>query len=111
MSLRKRRRAEKKPVRPLDPTLQESMLRMGARGPLFFGWVLAHLRDAHGLAAEEQAARLGLSAASLAVLAMCKVPRPDRLDEDLATVAAHVGVGVKQLARVLREAAALNPGS
>ncbi len=102
----------KRPGRPkarglpdLDPALQEGMHRISARDPMFFGWHLGRLRQARGQTVEQQAAALGLSPSALAVLALCKVPRPDRHAADLAAVAKHVGLDAGALAGLLRDAA------
>jgi hypothetical protein len=50
---------------------------------------------------------LGLSESAHAMLAMCKVPRPDHRDADLAAVSGRVGLTVEALADLLRQAEAV----
>jgi hypothetical protein len=111
MSLRKRRRAEKKPVPDLDAKLRASMHRLSARDAMFIGHALAQSRQARGQTLEQQAAALNLSEAVLAMLAMCKAPRPDQRAADLAAVAAHVGLNVDVLDALLLEAEKLGTGA
>jgi hypothetical protein len=107
----RRRRREKKdrPTPILDEQLRESMLRLGARDPMFIGFVLAGSRRARGLTPEQQAEVLGISVSALALLSMCKVPRPDQRDADLAAVAKQVGITVEVLERLLGDAGAGEP--
>jgi hypothetical protein len=94
----------------MDATLRESLFRMGTRHPMFYGHHLARLRHALSLTVEQQSAALGVTPEALALLSMCKAPRPDHRDDDLAAVAAYVGLRPEALAALLAEAERLGPG-
>jgi hypothetical protein len=100
--MKRRRRQKAAPV--LDERLRESMLRLGARDPMFIGFGLAGLRQARGLTPEQQAEALGISVSAHALLCMCRVPRADQRDADLAAVAKHVGITVEVLEQLLGDA-------
>jgi hypothetical protein len=68
---------------------------------MFIGFALAGFRRARRLTPEQQAEALGISVSALALLSMCKVPRPDQREADLAAVAEHVGIGVEVLEQLL----------
>src|SRR5437660_1492605 len=106
----RRRNAMKRPRNKdlfLEPSLREGMLRLGARGRIFFGWWLARLRAARGLTVEQQAEALGLTTSAMAHLSVCRVPRPEYRAADVAKVADAVGLQAENLERVLVEAEGL----
>jgi hypothetical protein len=105
MNNNKRHRKKLKPSAPsMDPKLRDGLHRLSQRDAMFYGFALARLRAHHQQTVAEQAAALGISEDALAALAMCKVPRADHRDADLAVVADRVGVGVDALAAILRDA-------
>jgi hypothetical protein len=106
---RKRRRSKERPELQVDARLQESMLRVGARDPMFFGHALARLREAHNLTPEQQAEALGITPSALALLSLCKMPRADQRDADVAAVAKHLGITIEVLERLLSEVERLGP--
>jgi hypothetical protein len=104
MAMRRKRAAESRRSTPADALLIESMLRLGMRDAGLLGHALARLRAVSGQSPEEQARGLGLTTAALAYLGIAKTPRPERRSEDLAAVAARVGLAVGRLELVLEEA-------
>jgi hypothetical protein len=87
----------------LNDHLRDQLHRLAAREPSLFGFALARLRVARGLTVQDQAAALGIEEDGLATLAVCRRPRPERRQEDLAAVARRVGVGVEVLEAVLAD--------
>ena len=98
-----------------DAALRESVLRVTARDPLTFGFVLAKVRESRHWSLATQATALGVSSESaLVFLSVCRLPRPGRFEEDLVTVAGRMGVRVAVLRFVLdlaMEAEAGNGGT
>lgn len=84
-----------------DDTLRESVLRVTARNPKSWGFVLARMRAARRLTLVEQSAELGASESAVVFLSLCHLPRPSSRDEDLATASALVGISVEALLGVL----------
>jgi hypothetical protein len=88
----------------LPETPGASLYRLSARfaaDPGFFAYHLARDRDASGQSPDEQAAAIGLSLERLGQLGLCRTPRSGEYDADLAQVAAHAGVAVPALERIL----------
>lgn len=94
-----------------DPALRESALRVSARHPRMWGSLLARLRAAGGQSPAEQADALGVTASGLAFLSICTLPRPGRIDEDLAGASVVAGVGVEVLRELLRAGAGWSAGA
>ncbi len=100
-------RGKRRREHPLDETLKAGMLRLGARDPIFWGFLLATLRASHGQTVEQQAEQLGLTLAEFAYFSVCRRPRAEHHAADLASVAEVVGLTVESLAALLRQAADL----
>jgi hypothetical protein len=70
--------------------------------PAYVAWALARLQAREGLSDEALAARLGLATVDLPRLGLCRRPRPDQWDTDLAQIATRFGIAPEPLAAVLR---------
>jgi hypothetical protein len=70
--------------------------------PAYVAWALARVQAREGLSDEALAARLGLATVDLPRLALCRRPRPDQWDADLAQIAARFDLAPEPLAAVLR---------
>ena len=84
-----------------DPALRDSVARVTATDPRTFGFVLARLRAARRQTLAEQAVALGTTESAVTFLSVCRLPRPGRRDEDIAAVAAIVGIAVEVLRGLL----------
>jgi hypothetical protein len=84
-----------------DVALQETAARATAKNSRVWGFVLARLRAVAGQSLAEQVASLGTSESSLTFLAVCRLPRPGHRDEDIAAVAALVGIQAQVLRALL----------
>lgn len=65
-------------------------------------WALARGQAREGLSDEALAARLGLATVDLPRPGLCRRPRPERWDADLARIAATFRIDPHPLAAVLR---------
>lgn len=70
--------------------------------PAYVAWALAQVQARQGLSDEALAARLGMATVDLPRLALCRRPRPDQWDEDLAQIAGTFRIDPHTLAAVLR---------
>ncbi|MCE9561526.1 MAG: hypothetical protein K8U57_05680 [Planctomycetes bacterium] len=84
-----------------DVALRESVLRVTARDPRTFGFVLAKVRAARRWSLAVEAVALGVSESALVFLSVCRLPRADRCEEDLTAVADRMGVQAAVLRFVL----------
>jgi hypothetical protein len=109
MNRKQRRRSRKPSVPQMDAKLREGLHRLSQRDKMFCGFALACLRACRQQTVTEQAADLGISEGALAALAMCRTPRPDHHDEDLAAVAGKIGVGIELLRKTIHDAASIAP--
>jgi len=76
-----------------DAVLRESVLRVTARDPRSWGFLLAKVRAARQWSLATLAMALGVpSDSALVFLSVCRLPRPGRFEEDLATVAERMGI-------------------
>ena len=84
-----------------DENRFEGLVRRMEGNPAFWAWALLRHRQLTGLTEAGQAGLLHTSAEGLTTLAMCKAPRPDHREEDIAAVARRSGADPDALTAVL----------
>jgi len=87
----------------------ERFVRRLREQPGFMAHVLQQYRAHERMGEEGLAAQLGIGAAALTRLALCKVPRPEpeRFAADVQAIADFTGANATELVRILRTTAAL----
>ena len=75
----------------MDEILIEMAQRAGQNQALCAGPIQKY-GERHGMQWEEIARKLNLDSAALAKLALCRLPRPDHLDQEVGQIAAYLGV-------------------
>jgi hypothetical protein len=96
----------------MDEILIEMAQRAG-QNPVLCAGLIRNYGKRHGLQWEEIARQMNLDSATLAKLALCRSPRPDRLDQELEPIAAYLGVnktGLQQFFRANIQPAQTKPG-
>jgi hypothetical protein len=92
-------------MRPVaDALLRACIFRVTSKDARTWGHVFARLRAARGQSPAAQAAALGVSESALAFACLCRLPGAGRRSDDLAAVAALVGIDVEVLDRLLADA-------
>jgi hypothetical protein len=76
--------------------------RRAQERPAYVAWALARVQARERLSDEALAAQLGITSVDLPRLALCRRPRPDQWDTDLAQIAARFGLAPAPLATLLR---------
>jgi hypothetical protein len=80
-----------------------SVCRLTARDPGWLGFWLRWHRHTENLTPGRLAARLGVPPEGLIVLSLCRTPREEAFQEDLAIVCQRSGADPAVLARLLRQ--------
>jgi hypothetical protein len=70
--------------------------------PAYVAWALVRVQARERLSDEALATRLGIATVDLPRLALCRRPRPEQWDADLAQIATRFGLAPEPLAAVLR---------
>jgi hypothetical protein len=81
-----------------------ALARLAARRGVLLAAVLEGYQVQQHLDDAALAAQIGCSPEGLTHLKLCEAPRPERFDEDVAQVAAHVGADPAKLAAALKGA-------
>jgi hypothetical protein len=83
--------------------LRAAVFRRTARDPVWVGYWLRRHQDRERLSEAELAEHLGLTMEQYAWLCLCRVPRADRLRDDLEAICRRTGVRELDLLRLLRQ--------
>lgn len=95
--------------------LNASVLRVTSEDPKWLGYWLNRYQCSEATTPDDVAARLGIGVPGLALLSLCKSPRPGNFSDDLRVACERTGAKVEVLAAILRQEQALsswhNPGA
>lgn len=95
--------------------LNASVLRVTSEDPRWLGYWLNRYQRSEAATPDDVAARLGIGVAGLALLCLCKAPRPDNFSDDLRVACERTGAKEGVLVRILRQEQTLsswrNPGA
>ncbi|GAB4478951.1 MAG: hypothetical protein Kow00124_24020 [Anaerolineae bacterium] len=94
-----------------DQAVLHRMAEQAATDPDLMASLIAQIRQAERLDADQAAARLGISRGQLDRLALCRRPGGAHFDEEVAQIAAYVGMPRESLAGLLAAARAEDTAS
>jgi hypothetical protein len=88
-------------------TLHAAVYRNTGQDPMWLGYWVKHFLESEEMAQPDLATELGISSDNLALLCLCRTPRPDHFQEDLRVVCDRTGAREEVLARIIRQEQAM----
>lgn len=88
-------------------SLHAAVYRNTSQDPMWLGYWIKHYVDSEETAWPDVAQEMGISGDNLALLCLCRTPRPDHFQEDLRVVCERTGAREEVVARIIRQEQAM----
>ena len=84
-------------------SLYASVFRNTGKDPKWLGYWIGRFIDSERLPRSELARQFGITEHALALLCLCRTPRPEHFQEDIHVVSERTGAREEDIARVIRQ--------